>query len=133
MGDRQKTIYLITSGEYSEYCVLGFFYDKEVAEQYALLKSRPGDKADVEECYMVEAIVDMKRKARVYAGLHFEKRGNGWVEGSMTTETTIIDHGEVFIEEPYRDNVTVWMDKRVYSEKAAEDRLYKYLAEKEGL
>lgn len=64
-GDAMKTIYMVTSGEYSDYHVCGLFTTRELAEHYVKLHTEGREyhsSYDIDEVVLDEISLDMVSK-----------------------------------------------------------------------
>lgn len=138
-----KTIYVVTSGEYSDYHIDGVFSNYEMAERYCALLTDKHD-YDYEDPHIEEYDQDLiSVNGKVYRGLTFrEVQGikSKYVDGIYTfvslnpIEKTIKKHTNGYGEKVLL--VTIPISVRVdddEAEKIAYDWLARYKAEEQGL
>lgn len=127
------TVYVITSGDYSDYCIVDVTLDRDIAE--ALLKIHPG--SEIEEYEAVDdkkVIADTKDYIKSWDVI-FKKDGSYTIFDTGYAEK----HFEpIIIESPYyagglRLQVSVCNNDREKAIKIAQDARAKYLAKEFGL
>ena len=127
------TVYVITSGDYSDYAIEALFTDKAKAEAFVYIynKSHEWDSACIEE-YEADAIavpdgywfMVTKHSGRVYARAFDGKYSN-------LTEDVVQD--EDFIEPGKYVKTWVFSDSLEKAKKIAIDRFTQYEAKKNGI
>ncbi len=139
-------IYLITSGEYSDYGVEGWFDNEEEAKIYCDVKNA----TDTYETYCVEELEKINittkynedyKKIKTCYDVIFRNFNCSWKVDSIRENTYIGDKKEIslsgIIDNVIRNNgfyrVSVTTDNADKAEKIAQDYFYQKLAEKKGL
>jgi len=128
----EKKIYIVTSGEYSDYGIEAVFSTKEAAEKYATISNSTGGSFGYD--YIVETygvdVISTEAPTKVFARVF----SNGVVSINSNEDTNIEDH---FIE--LSDDSSIYVCVVRYSEnkevmiKAARDKRAQAEAEKEGV
>jgi len=140
----KKTIYIIIDGCYSDWFIHGYFNDIEKAEKYVVWYNANhngyGDEAYIQEHELLEPEIDYNAiKVLRNHKVVFDKRGNSW---NMRNEP---DRYDIYTGVKKKTVSGLWAHKKqIYhvevttherkkAEKIAQDLLYKWLAESNGL
>ncbi len=127
-------VYLVTSGEYSDYGVNAVFSNEQLAKAYVDIYSREG--IYCEEYQIEEYGLDfMEKQLRKGLGAW---EVNIWKDQqpasvSMNDSETIKEHGTEIIEHPTCFSIYCFARDHDHAKKIAQDRFAKFRAEEEGI
>jgi len=138
---KPKIVYLVSSGEYSDYSINGAFSSREKAqafiehEQKRQASARYRDSYDIEE-YVLDAYLDQLERGLACYYVSFPDIMSGNARVSPTSPTDDDDEGDA--SQPYRDKpesfwVDVWAKDKQGALKIANERRAKFLAQREGI